>query len=663
VAYDCPVYPIFLIEDPDTRATVILNMHGEAVHTVPPPPDYNPYAYAQAKFPGLGRVPRRRVLALLALYDPARIQVAVDLVPAEFYANYLAADSAEAAYSFPDSGGGMQPLGGGGFAITALDRLGDDLELTFTGDDACYYVIDACSELGLAAWNPVDIVLGETGDMTWTGAADPAAARFFRVREIPISAPGDQDQDGLDDLAELALGTNPLSPDSDGDGLLDTWELANNLNPLDDGSGDPNQGADGDPDGDGIPNHGEQSLGSNPHSPDPIEDVGPYDHALSWLYKLVVVERSKEEAEAAFEQPPAPAPLLYYLRYTYDLQPVPPGCGPESPYEESHATIVYQPETCLKRKDSTDISSIPCTDPPDPNDVTRSEVIRICWGTEGTAGTRVEFCGKPSSTIISTINCTVWRPFQPSEALGWIPISEDGDEDEINRLYEYQNCTYEELETLSIPYDNALLDSVARGNLAAASPVIAEADWSRKVISDCGGVSAPQPWEPGDQPVALTDFTNREADLKMQELRYAIEFDTELDKFYRVQVLHLFDPENPNDPDEILAHPQFYFRGTGHREIFENEEMRIPPPTEEGTVLKPPSAWDHAGIWNVSPPWYDGGSFEWPIPANWRIGQAGATNSLAGWDQRFELAPNGTVTIRKWAKWVTRTTNDVIGSN
>jgi hypothetical protein len=89
VAQDCPVYPIFLIEDPDTRATVILNMHGEPVHSIPPPQDYNPYAYAQAKFPGLGTDAESS--ALLALYDPARIQVAVDLVPADFYAEYLAA--------------------------------------------------------------------------------------------------------------------------------------------------------------------------------------------------------------------------------------------------------------------------------------------------------------------------------------------------------------------------------------------------------------------------------------------------------------------------------------------------------------------------------------------------------------------------------------------
>ena len=119
VAYDCPVYPIFLIEDPDTRATVILNMHGEPVHSIPPPPDFNPSAYAQEKFPGLGTDAESS--ALLALYDPARIQIAVDLVPAEFYADYLAA---------------VDRLGDdryGGIIITSSPHTSNDLWLEING--------------------------------------------------------------------------------------------------------------------------------------------------------------------------------------------------------------------------------------------------------------------------------------------------------------------------------------------------------------------------------------------------------------------------------------------------------------------------------------------------------------------------------------------------
>lgn len=43
----------------------------------------------------------------------------------------------------------------------------------------------------------------------------------------------DVDQDGLPDLAEFIVGTDPLNPDSDGDGILDGAELDQGSNPLD----------------------------------------------------------------------------------------------------------------------------------------------------------------------------------------------------------------------------------------------------------------------------------------------------------------------------------------------------------------------------------------------------------------------------------------------
>ena len=44
----------------------------------------------------------------------------------------------------------------------------------------------------------------------------------------------DRDNDGLTNVVELALGTNPIEPDSDGDGWPDGHELLNSGNPLDD---------------------------------------------------------------------------------------------------------------------------------------------------------------------------------------------------------------------------------------------------------------------------------------------------------------------------------------------------------------------------------------------------------------------------------------------
>ncbi len=80
---------------------------------------------------------------------------------------------------------------------------------------------------------------------------------------LPTSA--DTDGDGLDDDVEIGLGTNPLSADSDGDGLRDDWEVAHGLDPLVSAGDD---GAGADPDGDGLTNLQEQQWGTGPLNAD-----------------------------------------------------------------------------------------------------------------------------------------------------------------------------------------------------------------------------------------------------------------------------------------------------------------------------------------------------------------------------------------------------------
>ena len=75
----------------------------------------------------------------------------------------------------------------------------------------------------------------------------------------------DTDGDGLSDGQEQAAGTNPNNPETDGDGLLDGFEVSNGLNPL---VATGNNGANGDPDGDGATNAQEQAAGTNPNNPD-----------------------------------------------------------------------------------------------------------------------------------------------------------------------------------------------------------------------------------------------------------------------------------------------------------------------------------------------------------------------------------------------------------
>ena len=92
----------------------------------------------------------------------------------------------------------------------------------------------------------------------------------------------------------FAAGANgvPLAPlldpgDRDGDGLPNTFELSFNLDPDDNGlgvDGDPNNGADGDPDGDNLSNLAEYNEGvnsTNPQDPDTDDDSLNDDEELA----------------------------------------------------------------------------------------------------------------------------------------------------------------------------------------------------------------------------------------------------------------------------------------------------------------------------------------------------------------------------------------------
>ncbi len=82
-------------------------------------------------------------------------------------------------------------------------------------------------------------------------------------------ATGDPDADTLTNADEYHHGTNPKNGDTDADTMSDSWEVQNGLNPT---SAEGDDGANGDPDGDGLTNLQEQTHSTNPHSGDTDQD-------------------------------------------------------------------------------------------------------------------------------------------------------------------------------------------------------------------------------------------------------------------------------------------------------------------------------------------------------------------------------------------------------
>ncbi|MCO4743906.1 MAG: DUF2341 domain-containing protein [Proteobacteria bacterium] len=99
----------------------------------------------------------------------------------------------------------------------------------------------------------LDEDLNEDGNYLNDDTDTDGIPAYLDVDEFPIDIDPDTDGDGIDDVDEIAIGSNPDSADSDGDGISDGDEVGDINDPTDsDDDGTPDI-SDSDDDNDGIP--------------------------------------------------------------------------------------------------------------------------------------------------------------------------------------------------------------------------------------------------------------------------------------------------------------------------------------------------------------------------------------------------------------------------
>ena len=695
------IYPLSLIQDPKTRETLIYNAEGELIAAIPAD-------RGSREWP--------------ADADPSRVILQLDLLPAEDVEPYLYTErrieESLARHNAPRSaksgGAATRGLEAGEFGICDIQGTTNDT-MFITGTNGANvaevfaYTVWHTSSVVVVTWtNEQSNVVTDTNtvwhqvspafnglESAWeclttnlvltngvgiyedANISSNARIRFYAVANrqdsdgdgltdgaeyfIYHTNPGtnDTDGDGLSDYDEaIIFGTNPNHPDSDGDGLPDAWEIHHELNALDDGTSDCNNGPDGDPDGDGFSNSLELELDSPPNNP-------------AWNGRQLAYRLTHAQLP-----PNTRSTTTNLIGLRVDIQDS-ANCGGSNNQRQVETATLNVPDM-LAWGYFVDITVAGAVeDKDDYYDQVHIYAFTNTYYFEGNDNQNA--CGMANKTITRNVlileNSAVVLEYDTmsykhhvggyaeiiaATETGYIK-SETISQYPTNRERTVVGVA-EDVEIKIAPDPGGVTWSVSGGGSLSSTTGAVVVLTASSNASTCpvtinfSGESLTKNFEVRE-PVGVVDaflgywaqdIPVGEAGAKMKQ--HAIVGPTNV-SFYKVQICEVgMDATNSTGYFQCNPPPSHNSSNGANRWI----------------PLNPANQWeDFATIRGsyVAPPWQGGGSFEWPIPALWRIGSTGNTNSMIGWNQLFEIGADGTVKITKFGKWLERTTNNVITYN
>jgi hypothetical protein len=226
------VYPVTVVEDPETRNTIFFNSEAESIGYLAPEQDYFPFTWLADRHPEYyAENADPDMLAWAeALYDPARVSVTYYLLASDDVEAMAEAQLAavQPEFEFDMMLGESLPEPVTNIVIFAIEKTtnGMALGIGWPDDFTNNLEVFARATIDSTGWYVASSNLSTAGtnSLWWvdTSLASNILTRFYRVGNADL----DSDVDGLTDARESFMwGTNPTNDDSDADGFSDYQEI------------------------------------------------------------------------------------------------------------------------------------------------------------------------------------------------------------------------------------------------------------------------------------------------------------------------------------------------------------------------------------------------------------------------------------------------------